>query len=168
MSFAQQVHGVSLNYLHINKILFFGKTSHYDVVPTIDEYWNVPAFEGLRKDGNIYGRGAQDMKSVCIQYLTAISKLKASGFLPLRTICLSFVPDEEVSGVDGMRILLTSKWFSSLSIGLALDEGLANESDKYSVFYGERLPWWIKVSLKLNMKLVPILTFYLLYYRYPH
>lgn len=25
-------------------------------------------------------------------------------------------------------------------------QGLASESDKYSVFYGERLPWWVKVN----------------------
>ena len=68
------------------------------------------------------------------------------SFNPLRTIHLSFVPDEEVSGVDGIGILLQSEWFKNISIGLALDEGLANEGDEYSVFYGERLPWWVKVS----------------------
>ncbi len=38
--------------------------SHYDVVPAIQDDWIVPCFEGLRKDGRIYGRGAQDMKCV--------------------------------------------------------------------------------------------------------
>lgn len=38
--------------------------SHYDVVPAIQEDWDVPCFEGLRKDGRVYGRGAQDMKCV--------------------------------------------------------------------------------------------------------
>ena len=38
--------------------------SHIDVVPAIEEDWDVPCFEGLRKDGKIYGRGAQDMKCV--------------------------------------------------------------------------------------------------------
>lgn len=38
--------------------------SHYDVVPAIQEDWNVPCFEGVRKDGRVYGRGAQDMKCV--------------------------------------------------------------------------------------------------------
>ena len=37
---------------------------HYDVVPASKEDWTAELFEGLRKDGKIYGRGAQDMKCV--------------------------------------------------------------------------------------------------------
>jgi aminoacylase len=33
-------------------------------------------------------------------------------------------------------------------IALALDEGLASTTDVYSVFYGERLPWWVDVTVK--------------------
>lgn len=96
--------------------------SHYDVVPIIEASWTVPAFEGLRKDGKIYGRGAQDMKCVVIQYLIAIYRLKLANYEPLRTICLSFVPDEEVGGVDGMKVLMTSAWFQERNIAIALDE----------------------------------------------
>lgn len=124
--------------------------SHYDVVPVFEEHWQVPAFEGLRKDGRVYGRGTQDMKCVCVQYLTAIAKLKSSNFQPTRSVYLTFVPDEEISGVEGMNILLVSDWFSKLKVGLALDEGLANENDEFSVFYGERLPWWVKVTAQGN------------------
>lgn len=95
---------------------------HYDVVPIIESAWTVPPFEGYRKDGKIYGRGSQDMKCVVVQYIIAIKRLKLNGFIPLRTICLSFVPDEEIGGVDGMKILLSSKWFSEKTIGIALDE----------------------------------------------
>jgi aminoacylase len=77
--------------------------------------------------------------------LAALKKLKDSKFTPVRTIHISFVPDEEIGGTDGMSILLRSSWFSALNIGLALDEGLANSDNTFSVFYGERLPWWIHV-----------------------
>ena len=73
--------------------------SHYDVVPVQEENWTVPAFEGLRKDGKVYGRGTQDMKCVCVQYVIAIETLKKKGFVPERTVHLSFVPDEEIGGV---------------------------------------------------------------------
>ena len=124
--------------------------SHYDVVPVQEEDWTVPAFDGFRRDGKIYGRGTQDMKCVCMQYIIAARKLIADGFIPERDVYFSFVPDEEIGGVDGMKVLLDSKWFATLNIELALDEGLASEDDTYSVFYGERLPWWIKVTAKGN------------------
>jgi|AntRauTorckE5430_2_1112549.scaffolds.fasta_scaffold12596_1 aminoacylase len=38
--------------------------SHYDVVPANNEDWTVEPFKGIREDGKIYGRGAQDMKCV--------------------------------------------------------------------------------------------------------
>lgn len=118
--------------------------SHYDVVPIMAEHWTVPAWDGFRKDSKIYGRGAQDMKCVCAQYLAALRKLKSQAFQPVRTIHISYVPDEETGGA-GMAALLSSDWYSEISIDLALDEGLASEDNDYSVFYGERLPWWIRI-----------------------
>jgi aminoacylase len=79
-----------------------------------------------------------------------VKKLLAGGFRPHRTIHLSFVPDEEIGGEDGMSVMLKSKWYESIDVAIALDEGLASEDDQYSVFYGERLPWWIKMSSKGN------------------
>ena len=119
--------------------------SHYDVVPIDEKSWTKPAFAGLIENGKIYGRGAQDMKCVCIQYIIAINQLKKVGYKPTRNIYLSFVPDEEIGGEDGMCKLLQSKWYSEIKIDLALDEGLASEDDGFSVFYGERLPWWIRI-----------------------
>ena len=40
---------------------------HTDVVPATESLWTQPAFEGTLVDGKIYGRGAQDMKSVGVQ-----------------------------------------------------------------------------------------------------
>jgi aminoacylase len=42
--------------------------SHYDVVPINPAMWTVPAFEGLRIDGKIYGRGSQ----VCFGQLLCV------------------------------------------------------------------------------------------------
>ena len=124
--------------------------SHYDVVPAAEADWTVPPFAALRKDGKIFGRGTQDMKCVCVQYIAALKKLIANGFQPCRNVCLTFVPDEEIGGTDGMCVLLASSWYSTLDIALALDEGLASEDDAYSVFYGERLPWWVRVLARGN------------------
>lgn len=126
--------------------------SHYDVVPAETSDWMVEPFAGLRKDGRVYGRGAQDMKCVCIQYIEAIRKLSSAkkDFKPTRSIYLSFVPDEEVGGT-GMAAFLSSQLYKSLpGIALALDEGLASTNNIYSVFYGERLPWWVDVTATGN------------------
>ena len=52
-----------------------------DVVPVDADKWTKAPWGGEVIDGNIYGRGAQDMKSVSIQYLEALSQLKSSGYL---------------------------------------------------------------------------------------
>jgi aminoacylase len=50
-----------------------------------------------------------------------------------------------------MAALLSSKLYKSLpGIAIALDEGLANTDNSYSVFYGERLPWWVEVKATGN------------------
>lgn len=125
---------------------------HYDVVPADPENWHPlnPPFAAAERHGKIYGRGVQDMKCVCAQYIEACRRLHAAGFVPRRTIYLSFVPDEEVGG-SGMECLLTSALYRDElhgRIALALDEGLASTDGSYSVFYGERLPWWISVTAR--------------------
>eukprot|EP00924_Labyrinthula_sp_SR-Ha-C_P015398 maker-scaffold_71-snap-gene-0.3-mRNA-1 protein AED:0.01 eAED:0.01 QI:149/1/1/1/0.5/0.66/3/519/432 len=121
--------------------------SHYDVVPIVESEWKVPAFEGLEKEGKIYGRGTQDMKSVCVQYIFALSKVLPSE----RTFFLTFVPDEEIGGNDGMGKLVKSNFFLKElkpRVGIAFDEGLSSgpENSKFTVFYGERMPLWISVK----------------------
>uniref|UniRef100_A0A8C4ZZZ2 Peptidase M20 dimerisation domain-containing protein n=1 Tax=Gadus morhua TaxID=8049 RepID=A0A8C4ZZZ2_GADMO len=99
--------------------------SHTDVVPVYQEHWKYDAFTAVKDaEGNIYGRGAQDMKSVTIQYIQAIRRLKAEGSQPVRTVHLMFVPDEEVGGHKGMETFVTHPEFQKLNIGFALDEGI--------------------------------------------
>lgn len=123
--------------------------SHYDVVPAMPEHWDTDPFAAVKDEthGRIYGRGTQDMKCVCVQYLVAISRLRRSGYVPTRTIHLSFVPDEEIGGADGINLLLASEeWKALQPVGVALDEGLANPNNAFTVFYGERTPWWLLVK----------------------
>ncbi|XP_042304237.1 aminoacylase-1 [Sceloporus undulatus] len=125
--------------------------SHTDVVPVFEEYWHHDPFSAFKDtEGNIYARGAQDMKCVSIQYIEAIRRLKAEGRRFPRTIHMSFVPDEEIGGHKGMEMFVKRPEFATLNVGFALDEGLANPTDTFTVFYGEKCPWWIKVKVEGN------------------
>ncbi|OCT85693.1 hypothetical protein XELAEV_18023864mg [Xenopus laevis] len=118
--------------------------SHIDVVPVFEESWTYPPFSAHKdKSGNIYARGAQDMKCVTIQYLEAVRRLKSEGRHFPRTIHLTLVPDEELGGHTGMELFVQHPEFQALNPGITLDEGLANPSEEFSVFYGERCCWCV-------------------------
>ena len=66
-----------------------------------------------------------------------------------RNLFLSFVPDEEVGGGAGMERLHQSPEFLALNIAVGLDEGLAREDERMTVFYGERHVVWTSVRFIL-------------------
>lgn len=123
--------------------------SHMDVVPVFPEFWDRDPF-GAEKDaeGNIFARGAQDMKCVGIQYVEAIRKLKETGVNLKRTIHVTFSSDEEISGKLGMAKFVEHNAFKELNHAFSLDEGLAFPDDTYRIYYAERSPWWLKVICK--------------------
>ncbi|XP_069824787.1 aminoacylase-1A-like isoform X2 [Dendropsophus ebraccatus] len=124
-------------------------SSHTDVVPVFEEFWTYPPFAAHKdKDGNIYARGTQDMKSVTIQYLEAIRQLKSEGRQFLRNIHLTMVPDEEIGSHLGMGLFIDHPEYHALNPGITLDEGLASPTDEFSVFYGEKCVWWITVHCR--------------------
>ncbi|KAF4363918.1 hypothetical protein G4B88_004218 [Cannabis sativa] len=121
--------------------------SHTDVVPVEHDKWDYPPFGAeIDSEGNIYGRGSQDTKCVGMQYLEAIRRLKASGFEPMRSIYLSFVPEEETGGYDGAQKFAQSKIFMDMNVAIMLDEGLTSPDENYKVFYAERSPWWLVIK----------------------
>lgn len=122
--------------------------SHMDVVPAYPEYWTHPPFAAEIDDqGRVFARGAQDMKSMGVQYLAAIRQLKRAGQTLKRTLHLIYVPDEETDSKYGLKPFIHHDVFKSLNIGFALDEGSTSENDVYRIFYGERTNWsmlWLK------------------------
>ncbi|XP_053989592.1 aminoacylase-1-like [Hylaeus volcanicus] len=121
--------------------------SHMDVVPVFENDWTYPPFSAhMDEKGNIYARGSQDMKCVGIQYLEAIRRMKLAGQRFKRTIHVSFVPDEEIGGVLGMKDFVHTKDFQALNVGFALDEGVASPEEFFCIFYGERTIWHVIVE----------------------
>ncbi|KAG0273628.1 adenylate cyclase [Linnemannia exigua] len=111
--------------------------SHTDVVPVFPEMWTQDPMGANKVDGFIYARGSQDMKCVGISYLEVLRRYRLEGKKPLQ---------EEVGGVEGMKLLVHHEEFKRLNVAFALDEGIASPKDALKVFYGERMPWWIKIT----------------------
>ena len=76
-----------------------GILTHIDVVPRGDG-WTMPAFEGIEKDGRIYGRGAIDNKGPAIASLYALKALSDNCIQLGKKVRLIFGTDEETSWKD--------------------------------------------------------------------
>ena len=69
---------------------------HVDVVPAGKD-WETNPYEAVEKDGFIYGRGAQDMKSGLAAFIEAVKE--ADSFKG--TLSLLLTSDEEGEGING-------------------------------------------------------------------
>lgn len=81
-----------------------------------------------------------------MQYLEAVRVLRGKGFEPVRSIHLSYVPDEEVGGFDGWAKFARSDEFRELNVGFMMDEGQASVGDEFRVFYADRAPWHLVIK----------------------
>lgn len=123
--------------------------SHMDSVPAESSKWLHPPFSAVRtSDGRIFARGSQDDKCIAIQYLEAIRNLRSQNFVPVRTIHISYVPDEEIGGFDGAAKFVQSEEFKELNVGFMMDEGQASPGDEFRVFYADRSPWGLIIKAK--------------------
>ena len=97
--------------------------NHLDVVPVETQYWDVPPFEGVVRDGRIYGRGAVDMKGCGVMQLIAVLLLHRLGIPLQRDVVFLAVPDEEIGSVRGMRWILRHRPELLDGVEFALNEG---------------------------------------------
>lgn len=72
----------------------YGVLGHLDVVPEGEE-WDVPPYEGVVKDGFIWGRGTCDNKGPSIGALFALAALKETGFQPKHRLRIILGTNEE-------------------------------------------------------------------------
>lgn len=79
-------------------------SGHLDVVPAMDEGWDIPPYSGTIDDTYVHGRGSTDMKGGCAAILAAVEQvIDDDDDIP---VSLSFVCDEEDGGVAGIRYLI--------------------------------------------------------------
>jgi acetylornithine deacetylase/succinyl-diaminopimelate desuccinylase-like protein len=78
---------------------------HLDVVPADPADWAVHPFSGEVTGGEVWGRGAVDMKDMDAMILAVIRQRLREGRQPPRDVVLTFLADEEAGGVWGARFL---------------------------------------------------------------
>ncbi|HEX2316994.1 MAG TPA: M20/M25/M40 family metallo-hydrolase, partial [Thermomonospora sp.] len=94
---------------------------HSDVVPVERAKWTVDPFAGVVKDGQIYGRGALDMKGANAAFVAALLRHLKEGARFDRDIIVLTDCDEE-AGPYGSRWLAARHW-DKVAAGMVLTEG---------------------------------------------
>lgn len=95
--------------------------SHHDVVAA-DTDWTMPAFDGIIKDGKVYGRGAADTKGSLCAILFAAEEMLRAGVTPPVNLYIISSHNEELGG-DGMSATLAYCQENGITFEVILDEG---------------------------------------------
>ena len=99
---------------------------HMDVVPVPDgnlPEWTHGPFSGDVAEGYVWGRGTLDDKTTVLATLEAVEGLIAAGWVPPRTVYLTFGHDEEVGGRYGARVIVDTLVARGVTPALVVDEG---------------------------------------------
>lgn len=102
---------------------------HTDVVPTGPvERWSAPPFAGLIRDGELWGRGAADMKGAIAAFIAAAARFIDDGGLS-GSISLLITGDEEGPAINGTRKALA--WLANR--GERIDHCIVGEPSSAAV-----------------------------------
>jgi len=118
---------------------------HIDVVPAGDlSQWKFHPYEGIIKQGKIFGRGASDQKGGVAAMLMALAAVKDFEDDLSGKITVASVSDEEAKGPGGVLWLLENKKLSGTACLITEPTGYLDS--EYSVVGGERGNFWLKVK----------------------
>jgi acetylornithine deacetylase/succinyl-diaminopimelate desuccinylase-like protein len=123
---------------------------HTDVVPAQPDNWSVDPFEGVIKDGLLWGRGAVDMKDMDAMIVTALGDILGSGRQPARDLVIAFFADEEAGGDYGAHYLVEThpELFAGATEAISEVGGYSvtlGGRRSYLVQTGEKTLLWIKL-----------------------
>lgn len=125
--------------------------NHTDVVPVERQFWSVEPFEGLIKDGCIWGRGALDMKGLGIAQLITFLLIKRHGVQLKRDLVFFAVADEEAGGNFGI-LWLEANHPDKLAAEYVINEGGGATTEMFgvqhpifSVAVSEKGPLWLRL-----------------------
>lgn len=120
---------------------------HIDVVE-VGAGWTVPPFDGLVKDGRVYGRGACDMKGGLASAIIAVEALIDTDPDFPGAIEISGTVDEESGGYGGVAYLAERGWFSAPRVNHVIIPEPLNVD---RVCIGHRGVWWAEIETMGHM-----------------
>jgi len=120
---------------------------HIDVVPAGDlSKWTIQPYEGVIKQGKIFGRGAIDQKGGVAAMLMAAAVAKDFEDELSGKITVASVSDEEALGPGGALWLLQNKKLNGNMCLITEPTGYLDS--EYRITSGERGNCWLKVTAK--------------------
>ncbi|CAO3380053.1 acetylornithine deacetylase/succinyl-diaminopimelate desuccinylase family protein [Azospirillum argentinense] len=117
---------------------------HIDVVPA-GQGWTVDPFEGVVKDGRVYGRGACDMKGGIAASIIAVEAILEAGIPFPGALEISGTVDEESGGYGGVGHLAKLGYFSRPRVDHVIIPEPLNVD---RVCIGHRGVWWAEIETK--------------------
>jgi acetylornithine deacetylase/succinyl-diaminopimelate desuccinylase-like protein len=127
--------------------------SHIDVVPVEADKWELHPFEGMIKDGYMYGRGTLDCKSLGIIEMMALLILKREKISLKRDIVFFATADEETGGrwgvewaMDNVPTLREAEYAFNEGGHIILNED--GTPNCYAVSSGQKVIFQLKLKTK--------------------
>lgn len=117
---------------------------HIDVVAA-GAGWTVDPFEGVVRDGRLFGRGSCDMKGGLAAAIIAVESILDEGAPFPGSLEISGTVDEESGGYAGVAYLAERKYFSKPRVDHVIIPEPLNVD---RVCIGHRGVWWAEVETK--------------------
>jgi acetylornithine deacetylase/succinyl-diaminopimelate desuccinylase-like protein len=124
---------------------------HIDVVPATPEAWRTDPLKAVEIDGELYGRGTLDTKSLGIMHLEAFLALHRSGQPLNRDVIFMATADEEAGGLYGAGWLVENRPEIFEGVGYLLNEGgrgviSAGGKISFHIELAQKRPYWLRLT----------------------
>jgi len=129
-------------------------SGHVDVVPVEREHWKHDPFGGEVIDGEVWGRGAMDMKGFLAMYLQVFLQARRQNLPLKRDLILAAIADEEAGFTHGSQFLV-NQHRDLIEAEYGLTEGGAftmylGQTRLYAIQAAEKGVCWMSMKARGN------------------